>query len=80
MVSNQKNVQKKIYFTDDSVVKHIKWWNLSNKLDQNNNVYVWNFLAAKVKRMKDYTKPYIPEENPDHIILHVGTNQLDSEK
>lgn len=80
MVSNQENVQKKIYFTDDSVVKHIKWWNLSNKLDQNNNVYVWNFLAAKVKRMKDYTKPYIPEENPDHIILHVGTNQLDSEK
>ena len=80
MVSNHGIVQKKIYFTDDSVVKHIKWWNLSNKLDQNNNVYVWNFLAAKVKRMKDYTKPYIPEENPDHIILHVGTNQLDSEK
>ena len=80
MVSNHEIVQKKIYFTDDSVVKHIKWWNLSNKLDQNNNVYVWNFLAAKVKRMKDYTKPYILEENPDHIILHVGTNQLDSEK
>ena len=80
MVSNQESVQKKIYFTDNSVVKHIKWWNLSNKLDQNNNVYVWNFLAAKVKRMKDHTKPYIPEENPDLIILHVGTNQFDSEK
>ena len=29
--------------------------------------------------MKDYTKPCIREENPDHIILHVGTNDLISE-
>ena len=29
--------------------------------------------------MKDYTKPCTREENPDHIILHVGTNDLISE-
>ena len=29
--------------------------------------------------MKDYAKPCIREENPDHIILHVGTNDLSSE-
>ena len=29
--------------------------------------------------MKDYTKPCTREENPDHIILHVGTNDLSSD-
>ena len=29
--------------------------------------------------MKDYTKPCTREDNPDHIILHVGTNDLSSD-
>ena len=29
--------------------------------------------------MKDYAKPCIREENPDHIILHIGNNDLSSE-
>ena len=40
------------------------------------SIYVRNFSGAKVKSMKDYTKPCTREENPDHIILHVGTNDL----
>ena len=30
--------------------------------------------------MKDYVKPSIRENNPDHIIFHVGTNDVLSEK
>ena len=30
--------------------------------------------------MKDYVKPCIRENNPDHVIIHVGTNKLDSER
>ena len=30
--------------------------------------------------MKDYVKPSIRENNPDHIIFHVGTNDVSSEK
>lgn len=59
--------------------KHINGWNLSNKLNRN-YVYVRNFPGPKVRSMKDYTKPCIREENPDHIILHVGTNELNSRK
>ena len=29
--------------------------------------------------MNGYTKPSAREENPDHIILHVGTNDLISD-
>lgn len=29
--------------------------------------------------MKDYVKPCIREKIPDYLILHVGTNELNSE-
>ena len=29
--------------------------------------------------MKDYVKPCIGENNPDYVILHVDTNELNSE-
>ena len=35
--------------------------------------------GAKVKLMKDYVKPCIRENNPEYVILHVGTNELNSE-
>ena len=39
--SNQKEVEKKyVCIIDDSMVKHSKGWNLSNKLDQNYYDYV----------------------------------------
>ena len=62
------------------MVKQIKGWNLSNKLYQNYNAYVQNFPGRKVKRIKHYTKTFIREENPDFIIFHVGTNELNSDK
>ena len=30
--------------------------------------------------MKDYVKPSVRENNPDHIIFHVGTNDVPSEE
>ena len=38
------------------MVKHIKGWDLSAKLDHHHNIYVRNFPGAKVRSMKDYTK------------------------
>ena len=61
------------------MVKHIKGWDLSAKLDHHHNIYVRNIPRTKVRSMKDYTKPCTREENPDHIILHVGTNDLSSD-
>ena len=61
------------------MVKHIKGWDLSAKLDHHHNMYVRDFPRTKVRSMKDYTKPCTREENPDHIILLVGTNDLSSD-
>ena len=57
-----------------SVIKHVKSYSLSKSLD-NCEVYVKDFPSARVRCMKDYVRPTI-RENPNHIILHVGTNDL----
>ena len=47
---------------------------MSKSLD-NCKVNVKDFPGARVRCMQDYVRPTI-RENPDHIILHVGTNDL----
>ena len=37
------------------------------------------FPGAKARCMKDYVKPSV-RQKPDHLILRVGTNDLDSDK
>ena len=73
--ANNKNV----YILGDSMVKHLEGWKLKNSLGSNHNVYVRSFLGAKVKCMKDYVNPCVRENNPEYVMLHVGTNELNSE-
>ena len=82
--SNEDNLptdtnKKNVYILGDSIVKHVEGWKLKNSLGNNHNVYVRSFPGAKVKCMKDYVKPCIRENNPEYVILHVGTNELNSE-
>ena len=62
------------------MVKHIYGWEISNQLEKKHKVHVRSFSSAKVKCMKDCIKPCIREEQPDHVILLVGTNNLSSEQ
>ena len=64
-----------IYILGDSIVKHIEGWQLAKKTDRNHKIYVRSFQRAEVKGMKDYVKPCVR----DHVILHAGTNELNSE-
>ena len=70
---------KNVYILGDSMVKNVEGWKLKKSLRQNQNVFVRSFSGAKIKCMKDYVKPCIRENNPEYIILHVGTNELKSE-
>ena len=52
-------------------IHKVKGWEVTKKLG--------NKQGLKVSCMKDYVKPSIRENNPDHI-FHVGTNDVPSEK
>ena len=66
------------YIIDDSVLKHVEGYEISKSLE-NCKTYVKSFSGAKIRDMQDYVKPTI-RENPAQIILHVGTNDLASNK
>ena len=72
--------KKNIFDLRDSMVKHVDGWKLSKKVERKHKVYVRSFPSAKVKRMNDYVKPCIRENNPDHVIIHLGTNELNSKR
>ena len=59
------------------MVKYLNGWEMSKEI-KNCKVYVRSFPGAKVQCMEDYKKPSIRDE-PDHFIVHVGTNDLNSE-
>ena len=73
-----QNKSQKIVILGESMIKNIKGREISKKL-LNANVYVRHFSGAKVRCMKDYLKSYL-RENPDHLVLHVITNDLDSDR
>ena len=53
---------------------------ITKKLRHKHLVKVRSFSSAKVRCMYDHVKPGIRDFNPEHTILHVGTNTLNSEK
>ena len=53
-------------------------YEVREKLDDY-KAYVKRFSGAKIKCMKDYVQQTV-SPNPDHIVIHVGTNDLSSKK
>ena len=60
------------------MIKHLNGWDMSKKVHKSEcKVYVKSFPGAKTSCMKDYVKPSL-RSTPNHFILHVGTNDLNS--
>ena len=68
---------KSVAMLGDSLAKPFNCWEISKKI-KNCKVYVRSFPGAKVQFMDNYNKLPIRDE-PDHFMVHVGTNDLNSE-
>ena len=69
---------KRVFIVGDSIIKHLSGYVIGGKA-RNCNVYVRPSHGAKVGCMVDHLKPIL-RDKPDHIILHVGTNDIPSDK
>ena len=63
----------------DIMVKHLNGSEMSKKFNTNCKVFVSTFSGAKATSMYGYIKPLV-RKSSDHFILHVGTNDLSSDK
>ena len=75
----QKIKKRVITICGDSTIKDIKPFKMRKVISSNDKIYIKSFPGAKIDCMKDYTKPS-PKYHPDLLILHMGTNDLCSEK
>ena len=64
----------------DSMVKKTDGYLLTSSINHRYIVKVRPFLSAKTIDMVDYIKPTQRDFNPDVYLLHVGTNDLSSNK
>ena len=70
--------KKNVIILGDSVIKHVNGYDIARKLDKC-KAFVKRFSGAKVRCLKDHMKPSL-RENPDHFVLHIGTNDLNSDR
>ena len=63
-----------IYIIGDSRLKHVQGYEISKSL-KNCKTYVKSFSGAKITDIQDQVKSPL-RDNPDKIIVHVGTNDL----
>lgn len=70
--------EKRIFIVGDSIIKNVNGYEVSGKTDQC-RVYIRPSLGAKVRCMEDHIKPVL-RDKPDHIIFHIGTNDIPSNK
>ena len=62
------------------MIKKLNGYFLTKKVRHKYLIKVRSFSGAKVSCMVDHVKPTLRDDKPDHIILHVGTNDLRTEK
>ena len=78
--TSSSNSKETVFILGDSMVKKVNGFYLTRNIKHKFLVKVRLFGSAKTRCMYDHAKPTIRELNPEHIILHVGSNDLNSEK
>ena len=73
----QNNSNKSVVILGDSMTKHTNGWDIAKKVKLKCKVYAKTFPGTTIKCMADYMKPSI-RAKPDHAILHISTNDLNS--
>ena len=78
--TSSSNSKETVFVLGDSMVKKVNGFYLAINVKHEFLVNVRPFSSAKTRHMYDHAKPTIRELNPEHIILHVGANDLNTEK
>ena len=78
--TSSSNSKETVFILGDSMVKKVNGFYLTRNIKHKFLVKVRPFSSAKTRCMYDHAKPTIRELNPEHIILHVSNNDINTEK
>ena len=69
-----------VFILGDRIIKKNNGFYLTKNIKHKYLIKLRPFSSAKTSCVHDHAKPTIRDINPEHIIFHVGTNDLKSEK
>ena len=72
--------RKAVYIIGDSMIKELKGYELAKSINHKKMVKVRSHPSAQVRCLTDHINPIIRSTDAEHIILHIGTNDLQTEK
>ena len=68
-----------VIIVGDSIIKHLDKRRLQRSITKSHKVRTETYSGANIAAMKHHIKPCL-ESQPDKIILHVGTNDIDNKE
>ena len=74
--AEEKKQKENVFIIGDSMVKNVNAFKLAGMFDHRRIVKKRDFSSAKISCMKDYIKSTLRQLDPEHVILHVCTNNL----
>ena len=77
LVANKKD-NKRVFIVGDNIIKHLNGYVIGGKTG-NCNVYVRSSHDVKIKCMLEHIRS-VTRNKLDHIIFHIGTNDIPSDK
>ena len=72
--------RKTVYIVGDSMIKELKGFELAKSIHHRKQVKVRSHPSAQIRCITDHIQPIIRSADVDHIVLHIGTNDLKKEK
>ena len=80
VIMSPSKSKETVFILGDSMVKKVNGFHLTKHIKHKYLVKVRSFSSAKTRCMHDHVKPTMRDFNPERVILHVGTNDLNSDK
>ena len=78
-ITTKKTGRKRVFIFGDSILKHVNGNKITEKLG-NCKDYVYILSGSEVNCMEDYYAQATNRSNPDHMVIHIDTNNLPSKK
>lgn len=78
--NNNNQGRKAIYIVGDSMIKELKGYELAKSIGHKRAVKVRSHPSAQIRCLADHIQPIIRNNDTEHVLLHIGTNDLKTEK
>ena len=80
-LDKEKEAEKKaIYIIGDSIIKELKGYELAKFIKYRKKVKIRSHPSGEISCLNDHIQPILRSHDTEHVVLHIGTNDLKYEK